>query len=391
MSKAVIKLIDYLNDSIKIVQKNLSIRLLVENRMPNDSDNEYFNAIITRKNFIRFLNLPKEDWDKIGEIFVNFKELSELLFNAKLKRKEKLEIIMFIIERNISTGMLSNYGSTNYYLNTNLLNNYHFKNVSLNEILAFLNSKKYYELTMKREDELSILEKDILESIDNAFKVGATNLEPIVVNHQILKKHLLDKKPDINLDDVKLIILALKNLGLTQILLDEIQDYLVNLVNKKKNNYDISIKPVYEYKTNLSNKELKILNKELSFYYDLDNDIAFRFLTLDEQIKALYLMQKLGFTKDRINNILVKINKLNLTHPISLYKELYKRFCYYKNNEEVSNLLKELEEYFKNIFICDIDEYEIIKLCFEEDMQKLLKIIPNTFEFEYEQAKHLIK
>ena len=107
MSKAVIKLIDYLNDSIKIIQKNLSIRLLVENRMPNDSDNEYFNAIITRKNFIRFLNLPKEDWDKIGEIFVNFKELSELLFNAKLKRKEKLEIIMFINERNISTGMLS--------------------------------------------------------------------------------------------------------------------------------------------------------------------------------------------------------------------------------------------------------------------------------------------
>ena len=57
-------------------------------------------------NLIRMLSLEREEWNKYCDFFAEFELLSEYLMESNLNTSERFAIIMFFIEKNISTGIL---------------------------------------------------------------------------------------------------------------------------------------------------------------------------------------------------------------------------------------------------------------------------------------------
>ncbi len=382
MEKAVLKLIDLMEEDNKKLRKNI----VLLNEL-NFSKNLYIlreakEALKSRQMFITYLKGPIND--ERGEIFANFNELSSLLCELPLKIKEKFDIIMYIIKKNIDTGILI---ESNYF-NMEVINNYSFKSAPKEEALAFAKSKTFWHLEDGNNITITEKERAIYEELKKVAIMSSEHIKPVVEAHFTLAFKLIHDLPNIDRENIDEIILAFEKCGLSKELVQEIKDYL-NIVAKKKSPTVTPVKRVINNKPILSNKELKTLNRELSQYYDFDSDNVQRPVTLDEELHVISIMQQLGFSENIMTNILNKFKKISCMNPIVLYVRLYDKYAQYQDNEEVKKLLQELENYFQDSFICDNEEYSIIKMCFEDTFNKLLNLIPDNYEYEFKQARLL--
>lgn len=397
MNTIIEKLIYFLDKNIEQLRAIL-IDSLNRGTIVSKSKEYYIKLyeISQRKNIRNFISVPQNEWINCNEIFISFDELSPILSESKLRTRDKLEIIMLIFEKNMATNLLN---KTIDDFELPILANYPFKFVKFDEAKEFINNNNYKEI-LKNKKRLTPLEELKLEEIEKVISENSLNIEQIIKCHKIIKEHYFDKLDDIDKLDIECIINVLKYFKLSKELITEINGYFNSILEKKekrkkreleeKNNNETVVRRESTKVNTISKKEYYYLNKELKKYYDLENKCPIKPLSLEEQIYFVYLLKKLNINDNKINDILNRINKLSSNHPVARFTRLYDKFKYYSNDEQIQFILNELDEYFSQIFICCDDDYEIIKMFFEDDLNKLLELIPNNYEYEHQKAKELI-
>lgn len=388
MNKAVEKFIKLIEEEIKNMKKNIFI-LSKSNRGVTKEDIEGFRDIVKDKEvFVDWLKNPFDGDYDIGKIFVNFEGLSETLKENPLKLKETFEIVMFVIAKNIKIGILL-INVCDFYFNMDIINKFHFKSAPKEEVLAFAHSKKFLYSPIKKD--LTPQEKEMYQELLIVSQKSIAHVKSEVDGHEILNKYLLSKFPNIQKEDIPLIMEGFTKCGFTPKVLQDLETYLNILIDKKKDPIIVPVKEKCLNTPQLSSKELKVLNKELSYYYDFDSDKIIRELTLDEELHVINLMQRLGFREEKITNILDRAKNVISLNPIVLYARLYNKYEAFSDNEKVKALLQELEMYFQNIFMGGDEDYEIAKICFLDTFNELEEAIPHNYEYEFEVARTLTK
>ncbi len=388
MSNTIKKFLIFLDENIE----NICYPKLFENKesILIKADNETYKKIIERENIKRILSIPKEDWPTLVDLFTSFEQLSIALQESKLKTKEKLEVIMYMFEKNLATKILD-IDCKQRGFDAEKLKEYPFKYTNYEEVINLIYSGGYRKLFLK--EKLTKLDELKLEEIEKAMQENELDISKTVEKLKTIKEHYFDKLPNLNEDDIKNIIEVFKQFNIDEDLLKEIEGYFYNLIFKiKKREKKFTIKLRKENSINvpqISEKEFNYLNRILKPYYDLDNDKVIRPLSLEEQALCIHILKQMKINEENINKILNKINKLNPKNSIAIYCKLYDKFVYYKNNQQIKESLNELEKYFKQIFICEDEDYEIIKMIFDDEIKKILDLIPKTYEYEYEEAKKI--
>ena len=380
MNKAILKLIKFIKDGNTETNKRVYLidSLGIKSREYNQIKKEFLETVKERLYFIEYLERSVEDE---YEVFVNFEELSYLFQEMPLKIKEKFEIIIYIIKKNLDIGILS---PNNFYFNKEVVMKHRYKSAPLEEIMAFINTYSFG----KNEDvlHLNAKEKAIYDELKEVSSASFKYIDSITFGHFLINKYFLSKMPNITAKDVKLTVQGFKKCGLSESVVNELAIYLSSLISKGKTEPMVVNKTSINVKPMLSNKELKMLNRELSYYYDFDRNKVIRAISLDEEMHIINIMQRLGFKREVMIDILNKFKKISNIDPFVLYVRLYDK---YKNTRGSEEVLKELEGYFQNMFICDEEEYAINKMCFIDTFNKLLSLTDDDYEYEFNYAKSL--
>lgn len=242
----------------------------------------------------------------------------------------------------------------------------------------------YPDINTIKENELFLLITSPIENIQLFIEV-----------HNIIKKHYLDKKDTYTNEDITIIIEYLTKLGLDIESLTRIKKGLEIIIyknnKKEKQNQEIQLpkikQPTKEY---LSKKEYFKIKHELEEYIDLCILSPVKELTLKEIIYCIRLLMLIDIPEYQIDKFLKEVSKtIKGNNPISLYISLYDKINYYAKDETIKNKIKLVEEYLKEIFICQDDDYRFWKDMIEEELSSIIEQIPNTGEYEKQEARRI--
>lgn len=218
----------------------------------------------------------------------------------------------------------------------------------------------------------------ILET-NKLYDKDATEFELCLME---IKEHYIDKNDSYCEDDIKILVENLENIGFNPKLCYQIGIELLNKITKKeiKINMDFAIKKV----------DYKEIEKELNTYIDFRNMYITRLLSVREIIKVVSLLMKINTDKDEIrrflDNAYIEINKLN---PVALYIQSRDKLKYYEEKYGIKEEMDILDDYFESLMICDEEEYNFFKNCLNEDLRKVLRYFPKSYDYEIEEAKKI--
>ena len=96
-------------------------------------------------------------------------------------------------------------------------------------------------------------------------------------------------------------------------------------------------------------------------------------------------MFRIDIHKDEIYTFIrkVKENILLTGNPVSIFVSEYDRLRFYYTDEELSDI----NDYLKEIFICDNDDYLFWLDEINNELNKLLRPIENNYNYELDVAK----
>ena len=107
MDSVVVTFLKYLEDSSKRLEQGIILRASKTGRRElNSEDERDLLRISERKNLSRILQVPKEEWDLHGEIFIQFDYLSEMLEESPLNARGKFAILQRLLEKNLATNII---------------------------------------------------------------------------------------------------------------------------------------------------------------------------------------------------------------------------------------------------------------------------------------------
>lgn len=199
-----------------------------------------------KKRQFEFFNCPKEDWNMKYDICIDFEKISNLLINKADMRlpkeqtfsdQEKKEIIFYALEKNIASGIIDDkeMAFNPIELRLFLLNAERF--VALTNLISsdcYRKSKNKTEELLSNEEELSNEEKSLLRKFKHFLSVGSKSKENIATLHQVIKEHYFDKKESFELEDIKVIIDALRGLNINHEICISIEKALRKEIRSRK-------------------------------------------------------------------------------------------------------------------------------------------------------------
>lgn len=394
MNKAIIKFINYLQDESEKLQKEVYIRTsnfkkayipFIEHALLKKSAND---------NIIRLLSLPKDKWPLYNEIFNDFKELSQILESAPLSMNEKTTILFTFFERNIASHVLETNAQA---FDQKAIKNYKFKTMTSEEVIKIMRSEKYSYLISTPDEELN--EEDLItkKDINDFVNKNIIDVSDIIKNNRSINDHYLSIKESYTEKNIKEIIKTLQNMKVVEGIIEAIQIVLTKKLSKRQNSQKTNsfdnLKPQKDKESSrkyLSDKEYKQLKKELALYYNLYNSKIHYSLSYSEMIYCVSLLVKLGESKDTINQFVMNAEKICIAeHPITKYFQYYDKLKYYSKDTSSTERLNEIDEYFKEIFICSDEDYVFWKNNIATILNYEVKHLPFSSEYEIELSKKL--
>lgn len=327
----------------------------------------------------KFLNYDLEKEEIKTVVFSDFDTLCTLFKHCELSLKEKFEIIIYFIEKNIEVDILT-YKNAIFY---------NVKNSSprVSEIKKNEKNKEIFEryyILLNKKEELTDLELSDKKELEEYLKQYEVDYSELVEAHKKIRLHYIDKEDEYTKEDINIIIDNLKVVGVFEEELENIRKILENELSKRKDK-NVKLNISFETEEDRRNKdeEKKKIEKEINTYFDFKNMTSIRFLTMDEVLYVVSLLRKIKYSEDTIKEFL-RINEyeLNKQNVITRYLQLHARLEYYELKYGISEELSNLDSYFKELFITSDEDYEFWKKLLEEELTKTLKYIPNTYDYE---------
>lgn len=396
MSSAVVKFIDYLNQSIEDIKQDLVKEAkLTRDRGIIAKKKDVIASIGERSRIVRLLSTPKDEWDKLAEVFIDFNILSDFLIMSPLKTREQLQVILYMLEKNLATPILCDEADG---FDAPAIENFDFKTMTKEEARDMIHSMEYGRLSTANPDDLTEAEIAKYMELKQFIDSNPLDLSYLKELHRNISMHYFEKIDSFDYDDVRAILCVLESFGVPKNMCDSFKYYFDREVKKREPKEEVVIVRDFHKKLDenrITEKEYNLLNRELKKYFDLDDMYMEEPLTIDMQIYCVSLMMKMRISLDTIKKALKVMNRNNKNlsdnvNPIVLFNRLYGRLNYYSENEELVEAISQIMNFFQEIFICSNDDYEFWKSMIGEELEKALTFVPNTYEYEIEEAKKLI-
>lgn len=396
MSSAVVKFIDYLNQSIEDIKQDLVKEAkLTRDRGIIAKKKDVIASIGERSRIVRLLSTPKDEWDKLAEVFIDFNILSDFLIMSPLKTREQLQVILYMLEKNLATPILCDEADG---FDAPAIENFEFKTMTKEEARDMIHSMEYGRLSTADPDDLTEDEIAKYMELKQFIDSNPLDLSYLKELHRNISMHYFEKIDSFDYDDVRAILCVLESFGVPKNMCDSFKYYFEREVKKREPKEEVVIVRDFHKKLDenrITEKEYNLLNRELKKYFDLDDMYMEEPLTIDMQIYCVSLMMKMRISLDTIKKALKVMNRNNKNlsdsvNPIVLFNRLYGRLNYYSENEELVEAISQIMNFFQEIFICSNDDYEFWKSMIGEELEKALTFVPNTYEYEIEEAKKLI-
>lgn len=396
MSSAVVKFIDYLNQSIENIKQDLVKEAkLTRDRGIIAKKKDVIASIGERSRIVRLLSTPKDEWDKLAEVFIDFNILSDFLIMSPLKTREQLQVILYMLEKNLATPILCDEADG---FDAPAIENFEFKTMTKEEARDMIHSMEYGRLSTADPDDLTENEIAKYMELKQFIDSNPLDLSYLKELHRNISMHYFEKIDSFDYDDVRAILCVLESFGVPKNMCDSFKYYFEREVKKREPKEEVVIVRDFHKKLDenrITEKEYNLLNRELKKYFDLDDMYMEEPLTIDMQIYCVSLMMKMRISLDTIKKALKVMNRNNKNlsdsvNPIVLFNRLYGRLNYYSENEELVEAISQIMNFFQEIFICSNDDYEFWKSMIGEELEKALTFVPNTYEYEIEEAKKLI-
>lgn len=364
----------------EILRSILSMRFSFEEDKPDQQPEEIKNINSKKKSFLkikssvkRYFNNEIQLLDENKKIYLSSlsEEINSAIWDSVVYDymkivDDKLSELMDCIRQWVKYEKVMKNNHIDFYVDidefVNIIMIVERSGLSLNEQLSSM---------------IYFVEK-ILET-NKLYDKDATEFELCLME---IKEHYIDKNDSYCEDDIKILVENLENIGFNPKLCYQIGIELLNKITKKeiKINMDFAIKKV----------DYKEIEKELNTYIDFRNMYITRLLSVREIIKVVSLLMKINTDKDEIrrflDNAYIEINKLN---PVALYIQSRDKLKYYEEKYGIKEEMDILDDYFESLMICDEEEYNFFKNCLNEDLRKVLRYFPKSYDYEIEEAKKI--
>ena len=380
MKKGILKLIQYLKSKVEKIESTLIYKAISKEINSSKGLDLLIDQEAVANNIIRLLTIPREEWANHGEIFISFDELSTVMKEAKLNSRETLEVINYMIEKNIATG-ITREGAN--FFDGKAIKEYPFQSMTPKEAEVLIKSDKYRTLIEKENPTEK--EKLMIKELEEFIEKHPAEHNEIAESHKIMEEQYFNNKGSLTIENINEYLNQLMYLHLPietaiiikPVLLKQIPKEIEEIPSIRLN----VTKPIKK-ESSATKKERYNLEQQLKQYVDLTNMKLINDITYDELIDCLSILKKLNYSEEKLNIFIYNYNKAcKHKNPLIQYMELYYRYLYYKN-PKTESLLDNLERCFKEMLLCSNEEYEIWKTMLEEYLQELNDIIPNTNEYE---------
>lgn len=372
--------------SKSLVQYLESLRSLIDKELLNGKNNsndynkysDHMDKAMDISDIISFISNPNKT-RKSRTIFGDFKFLCSTF--AKVSQSIQINTIFYIIDKNIENGILDKEVKiNNRYLNSS------FDKISISPNIHFFTYEyliNYSKLFLEFNEE-----KDKLNTIPQSLNDEELNV--LRNSHQEILEHYLLKKDSYTEEDIIYVINALRKLSIPENLLFRIEKYLKKPFIKKE---EIKIEKVnIELKPLMSRKVYNKIYNELLEYFDFNSMLPINYLSTDKIIYCIYLLHKLNFDEYTIQKFIQEQEKYNRkcdVNPLIRYLGLKEKMEYYKDNEQVSELLNELDLVFSKTFIYDsVDDYTFYKDYLNMELESMESFLSSDHEYEYSLARN---
>ncbi len=314
MDSVVLSFIKYLDESSARIESEIIKRATKRRSMDFTSEDEKdMQRISERKNLKRIISVPREEWELHGEIFIQFDYLAEMLEEAPLNARGKFAIVQRLLEKNLATNVTKQEARC---FDIQGIDSYEFTYMTRDEFLEFVRTDEYGRIKSKDESLLTDHERKQLEEFDRYSELHPLDVAPVIEAHKQIKEHYFDKKDSFNEEDVEIFLGAIKGFGLSEKLICLFRNVMLIEISKRQKRAEVlepSVqtvsKPVVVEKTTIDRKEYNLIERELRQYFDIRTMEVVSPLTLDLQIFCVGLLIKLGFSDDKIRDILKIMNK----------------------------------------------------------------------------------
>ena len=394
MDENVQMFINFLGKSIEDIQESIFRRVskrIVKGLLSEDDKD--LMRITERRNMRRIISVPREEWELHGEIYIQFDYLSEMLEESPLNAKGMFSILVRLLEKNLSTNITHQDARC---FDIQQIDNYEFKYMTRSEFLEFVRTDEYGRLLSKEESELTDDEKERLEEFNIYSDLYPLDIAPVINAHKLIKTHYFDKLDSFNEEDVEVFLEQLRSFKLSENLISVFRNLLLKEVEKRqrkieviKTSEQVVSKSVVSEDPTISRKEYNLIERELRKYFDIRTMEAVGPLTLDLQIYCVGLLIKLGFSDDKIRDVLKIMNRdgYSYENPISMFVALYDKLEYYRDVDGIKEAIETMLGAMQEIMSIGNEDYEEWKEFLNDEMLLTLKLIPKTYDYEIEKAK----
>ena len=382
MDKAIKKFLAYLDKLEEGINKDF-ISLHFSKRMDKEVKLKELDLKSREvKNFRKYLTELKDYQENHGEIFADYEILCQYLDSSFLNNREKYEIIMFFIKKNIHSGILI---SDTLLVDLKDLEDKgvderhasFIRNLILNNELNSFMVRDVQDLT---EGELEIY---------NIIKMFAVDLSPYKNSTLLFKNHLVDKMDSYDEYDIDVVETTLIDVGVSEDCLKAFI-YILNRDLDKRSVEDKVITPVvYQVKRDpnvLTDKEYKAIRKEIKATYDAYNRKLLRDVTNEEMIDIARKMVRIEMDERDIINFFKEVMDANFQYDLGAighFVSNYDKYAYYLEEDT----LKDVLEYMSEMMICDEETY----IFWRNEVGRILRYEANKFNNEYDYELSLVR
>ena len=328
-----------------------------------------------------FLNNDENDYLVYTDyVFINWSLYFHESVDSSLEHfsyKEKFEIIMFFIKRNLDHHLLD-------------LDDHSFKKYLWKTYYAHLSEADFEKLYV---EEINKKEKDknnlyFRKSLSNSKEKWQFK-QKVMVAHRMIKKHYFENKDNFSEKDMSFILQAFKTLRFYPQRCDAFSVLLKKNIKIEKE--EKKVVPKKNMKI-MNQKESKRLYREIMAFYDIDAQKVLCPLTLSEIILLVQKMFQTNISQKEIIKFILNINKEGLEAYKNSREKLeayYPKIIKYASEETVSLLNSYLQEMM--VKPQSYEDYSFWKENMEIELKKGLLEIRDVYEYELNEGMNLYR
>ena len=344
---------------------------------------EAYKEYLSVKKFRSFIKKLENNEHKIIIKKNELVDISYILLESPLKNRERVYIMLKLIEKNITCIEEHNQWVKIHNEFAELHNMFLDKrNKQKNVITSIIDKAKKFDDT-----KIEFLENSELIELEK--------------QNTILKKHYFDKLGNYNMEDIEEFIKVLKELELEPSICEGIKSIMIKNLEKRKEKDKVVISSNFKSvnikkETELTTKESKQLYYELKTkYFDLESMTSVRYLSVPEKIKVTVLLKQLNYSEEELEKILCIIDNNNRKYSDTVdlvikYADIMYRSAYYKDELQLENYIQKTDEYLNEWLNSSKEESLTWEEFLKEELEKLNDLLPRTHEYEQEQTKKAI-